>query len=158
MHRFAKYSLVFVLAAYVFPVPALAYQNQFTPVYVHLVISAAGLAVAMILLVEALRIRKIFLGGAIAEKIHFVILAIVCLAASAVAKWAMNFVGDLTFEQTELASEMLVLVAMALLAAYFFSVGSAMQTYLKTMQASIAGSHDTTSDALTEDSEADTRG
>jgi len=134
MSRLAKYALVFALGAVVFPTPALAYENQFTPIYVHLVISATGLAVALILLVEALRLRRIFLGGAIAEKIHFVILGIVCLAGSALAKWTMNFVGDITFEQTELASEMLVLVAMALFAAYFYSVGTAMQSYLKGMQ------------------------
>ena len=93
-----------------------------TPLALHLVVSATGLGVAIVLLLEALDLRKIFLGGAIAEKIHFVMLAIVCLAASALAKWTSNFVSGITFEQTELVSEVLVVIAMGLLAAYFYSV------------------------------------
>ena len=61
-------------------------RTRFTPLGLHLVVSATGLAVAIVLLFEALRLRKIALGGAIAEKLHFVMLAIVCLAASALAE------------------------------------------------------------------------
>lgn len=156
MCRFAKYALVFAVTALALPAPALGYQNQFTPMSLHLAISAAGLAVALILLVEALRLRKIFLGGAIAEKIHFVILGIVCLAGSAVANWVMNFVSDLTFEQVQLASEMLVVVAMALFAAYFYSVGTAMNSYLKDVRSAVPAP-DAVSDA-SGDGEAGTRG
>ena len=85
-----------------------------------------------------------------------------CLAGSALAKWTLNFVGDITFEQTELASEMLVLVAMALFAAYFYSVGAAMQSYLKDMQAPRVESAESTETPLTaapaDDGEAGPRG
>jgi len=56
------------------------------------------------------------------------------LAASALAKWTSNFVSGITFEQTELVSEGLVVIAMGLLAAYFYSVNSAMQAYLTGMK------------------------
>ncbi len=122
MNRLLRMVAVLVAAALLSPASAFAYENQMTPLALHIVVSATGLGVAIVLLFEALGLRKIVLGGAIAEKIHFVILAIVCLAASALAKWTSNFVSGITFEQTELVSEGLVVLAMALLAAYFYSV------------------------------------
>jgi hypothetical protein len=134
MYRLSRMVAALVAAALLSPAPAFAYENQMTPLALHLVVSAVGLGVAIVLLLEALNLRKIFLGGAIAEKIHFVVLAIVCLAASALAKWTSNFVSGVTFEQTELVSEGLVVIAMGLLAAYFYSVRSAMQAYLTGMR------------------------
>jgi uncharacterized membrane protein len=101
--------------------------------WLHVIVSLVGLVVAVLLLLEALRLRKVGLGGAIAEKISYVILATVCLAASALAQWTANFLVDITLAQTQLASEVLVVVAMALLAVYFYSVRSAMQAYLDAM-------------------------
>ena len=92
---------------------------------------SAGLLVAIVLLVEALNVRKVAFGGALAEKISFVVLAIVCLAASAVAQWVQNFVVDVTQQQVQLASQTLVIAAMGLLAAYFYSVRAALQSYLQ---------------------------
>ncbi len=134
MNRILRMVAALVAAALLSPSSAFAYENQMTPLAVHLAVSAAGLGVAIVLLIEALGLRKIFLGGAIADKIHFVILAIVCLAASALAKWTSNFVSGVTFEQTELVSEGLVVIAMGLLAAYFYAVRSAMQAYLTGMR------------------------
>jgi len=130
MNRLLRMVAGFVAAALLSPASAFAYENQMTPLALHLVVSAAGLGVAIVLLVEALGLRKIFLGGAIGDKIHFVVLAVVCLAASALAKWTSNFVSGVTFEQTELVSEGLVVIAMALLAAYFYAVRAAMNAYL----------------------------
>ena len=112
------------------PSSALAYENQLTPFGLHITVSAVGLVIAVALLVQALGLRKVTLGGAIAEKLHLVILAVICLAASALAKWTTNFVSGITFEQTELVSEMFVALAMALMAGYFFSVRTAMQSYI----------------------------
>jgi ABC-type Co2+ transport system permease subunit len=134
MNRLLKMLAAFGALALSSPMPALAYQNQLTPLGLHLAVSATGLAIAIVLLFEALGLRRVALGGAIAEKLHFVILAIVCLAASALAKWTSNFVSGITFEQTELISELLVLLAMALLAGYFYSVRTAMQNFLKVMR------------------------
>jgi hypothetical protein len=94
-------------------------------------LGALGLIVAAVLLVETLRLRKLALGGAIAEGIGYVLLATVCLAASALAEWATNFVVDLTLEEIKLASKVLVIVAMALMAGYFWTVRSGMNSYLR---------------------------
>jgi hypothetical protein len=90
-----------------------------------------GLVVAAVLLVETLRLRKLAFGGAVADGIGYVLLATVCLAASALAEWATNFVVDLTLQEIELASKVLVIVAMALMAAYFWTVRSGMNSYLR---------------------------
>lgn len=106
------------------------------PSTLSMVVSLVGLGVAVILLLEALALRKVALGGAITERISYVVLAIVCLAGSALAQWATNFVADVTLEQVRLASQVLVITAMGLLAAYFYSVRSALQGYLKSMTGS----------------------
>lgn len=134
MNRLLRLVAVFAAATLLCPAVAFARDNQITPLGLHLAVSATGLAVAIGLLFEALRLRKVAYGGAVAEKLYFVILAIICLAASALAKWTSNFVTGVTFEQTELVSELLVVLAMALLAGYFYSVRTAMQNYLKVMQ------------------------
>lgn len=95
--------------------------------------SLVGMLVAVVLLIEVVALRKVMLGGAVAEKISYVFLAILCLAASAIAQWTSNFVAGVTLEQVRLASELLVVVAMALLALYFYSVRSAMQRFMAEM-------------------------
>lgn len=107
-----------------------------TPPTLELVVSLVGLGLAVTLLLEALALRKVALGGAITERISYVFLAIVCLAGSAIAEWTQNFVADVTLEQVRLASQLLVIAAMGLLAAYFYSVRKAFQGYLKAMTGS----------------------
>lgn len=102
---------------------------------VDLGLGALGLIVAAVLLVETLRLRKLAAGGAVAEGIGYVVLATVCLAASALADWATNFVVDLTLQEIELASKVLVIVAMALMAAYFWTVRSGMSSYMRGAEA-----------------------
>jgi hypothetical protein len=98
-----------------------------------LVISMTGLGVAMILLVEVIMLRKIALGGAIADRISYVVLAIVCLGASALAQWTRNFVTGLTLEQVQIAAEVLVIAGMGLFVAYFSSVRRALEGFMKSM-------------------------
>ena len=134
MVRISRIMGVTAFFTLVFPRVALAADGVAETIsWIRIVISLVGLAVAVVLLLEALGVRKLALGGAIGDKISYVILAIICLAASALAQWTGNFVGGLTYVQTELASQVLVIVAMALLAVYFFNVRRAMQRYLKAM-------------------------
>lgn len=98
---------------------------------IHTGLSLVGLVVAVLLLIETLSLRKVALGGAVAERISLVVLATVCLAASALAEWASQFVVDLTLDQVRMASQILVIVAMALLAAYFWNVRSVLASYLR---------------------------
>lgn len=131
MERAAKigvYSVAALLAA-----PAVARAEAPVTDPVNIAVSGIGLVVAIILLIEALGLRRVALGGAIVERISYDILAIVCLAASAIAAWAQNFVQGITADQVQLAAQVLVIVAMGLLAAYFYSVKTALQRYLSAM-------------------------
>lgn len=96
-------------------------------------LSLVGLVVAVYLLIEALGVRRVASGGAIADRISYVILAILCLSGSALAQWTQNFVQGVTQDHIQLASEVLVIVAMALLAAYFYTVRTALQRFLTAM-------------------------
>ena len=105
--------------------------------YPHIGVSIIGLVVAVVLLIEAIGVRRIGQGGAIAEKISYVILAILCLAASAITEWFVIFTDQaVSVAQAQLAREVLVIVAMGLLAAYFNSVRVAMRAYLHSMTGS----------------------
>lgn len=130
MYRAVPIAIVAVLLS---PTVSLAAEVATRTSPLRLGISLVGLLVAAALLVEALRVRRVSLGGAIAERMSYVILAILCLAGSAVGAWARNFVAGFTEEQIQVASEALVIVAMGLLAAYFYSVRTALQSYLKAM-------------------------
>lgn len=123
------------VATVAFPASAFASEGGevFNPSYTGIAVSLLGLIVAAILLIEALNVRHLGAGGAIAEKMNYVVLAIVCLAASAIAQWVRNFVGGVTLEQVQLASQVLVITAMGLLAAYFISVRRAFQQYMTSM-------------------------
>jgi len=97
---------------------------------VHLAVSLLGLAISVVLLVQALGLRKLAMGGVIANGMSMVVLAVICLVASALGKWGANFVTDLTLDQIELAAELLVIAAMGLLAAYFYTVHAGMRRFI----------------------------
>jgi len=137
MLRGVRIAALATLIAFAMPTAAYATDGSAVPLsWVHIGVSLAGLVVSVILLVEALTVRTVALGGAIAEKISYVVLAIVCLAAASLAQWTGNFVGGMTLEQIQFSSQVLVVVAMALFAAYFYSVRSAMQRYLSALTGS----------------------
>ena len=133
MPRVSRLTVLAVLLLLATPGVALAVGEDGGFSAVHIGISLVGLVIAVFLLLEALNVRKVALGGVIADKIGFVVLSILCLATSALIEWAGNFVSDVTFTQLQLASEVLVVVAMALLTAYFYSVRTGMQRYMKAM-------------------------
>jgi hypothetical protein len=131
MRSVARLLVPVSLAVFALPGQALA-AGRYSPASfgVHVGLSLMGLIVAVVLLVEALGLRRLTLGGAVANKISLVVLAVICLAASALADWGTNFVIDLTLDQVQLASKVLVIVARALLTAYFWTVRAGMSRYL----------------------------
>jgi hypothetical protein len=89
----------------------------------------------VILLVQANAVRKVAAGGVIAEKISYVVLATVRLAASAVAQRSRNSVVAITPDQVQFASQVLVIIAMGLLAAYFAGVSRALNGFMDSANA-----------------------
>lgn len=99
-----------------------------------LALSALGLVIAVLLLVEALRVRRLAVDGAIGSRISFVVLATLCLATSALIEWLRLLLpAAIGADEASFASRALVIAAMGLLAAYFYSVRSAMQRYLDSL-------------------------
>lgn len=104
------------------------------PQWLPLAGSGLGLLVAVLLLVAALQVRKSVVGGVIAEKMYYVVLAIVCLGSTALLHWVVNFLPDqVSVDEALFAAQLLVVVAMALLAAYFYSVNHAMKRYVSAL-------------------------
>jgi hypothetical protein len=155
MFRALRMLMFVTLAGLAVPTTALAEGTRFSSASfeVHLAVSFIGLGVAIFLLIEALAVRKLAMGGAVANKMGLVVLAVICLSASALAEWSTNFIADLSLEQAQLASEVLVIVAMALLAAYFNSVGAGMRAYMTAITQVLQGAD--TKPATDSDEEAD---
>ncbi len=130
--------IIVAVTAAMLAVPAHAFAADGTDMLnrppISLIVSLVGLGVAIVLLVQALNVRKVAAGGVIAEKISYVILATVCLAASAVAQWTRNFVAGVTLDQVQFASQVLVIAAMGLLAVYFAGISRALAGYMSAMK------------------------
>jgi hypothetical protein len=131
--RFARMTFAALAVSALVPSVALAEDSvivRMTPDWVRFAVGALGLIVAVVLLVEALRVRRVASGGVVADKISYVILGIVCLAGSAILEWGAEFTTGFTMAQLQYIGEILVIVAMAFLAAYFYSVRKGMQGYI----------------------------
>lgn len=105
--------------------PACAYADDggtLVPAWLPYAGGLVSLVVALILLSEVLRLRKFAFGAAISAPMSYVIAAVVCLVASALAYWAANFLPSLSQGHAVLGANLLVTAAMALLVAYFTAV------------------------------------
>lgn len=131
-----------LVASAVFAFPSAVFAGEadaplttsITPHWLPVVMSALGLMVAVVLLLGALQVRKSVMGGVIADKMYLVVLAIICLAAASLANWSVNFMPDrFSVDQAQFAAQLLMIVAMALLAAYFYAVNSAMKGYMRAL-------------------------
>lgn len=97
---------------------------------------AVGLLVAVLLMVDAVLLRRVSDGSMIAENIGYMMLAVICFAASMLARW-VGILIDFR-EVTALiafAADLLMTAGMALMAVYFYRVRTAMTRYLKGLQA-----------------------
>jgi amino acid transporter len=99
--------------------------------WLHLVVSALGLIAAIVLLVAVMKLRRVALGGAIADNLPIVILGIVSFAGAALLFWVANFLGDRTSTaQALLGAQVLSVLGMSFFAWYFLKVQRALSGYL----------------------------
>jgi hypothetical protein len=97
-------------------------------------ISSLGLAVALML--DVIALGRVAEGSAIADNISYLILGVVCLAASVLFGWVgVQLPLGMSSAQAQLAEDGLVMVSMALLAIYFYRLYSALSGYLKSARA-----------------------
>jgi len=98
-------------------------------------IGIVSLIAAAFLLVDAVLLRRVAKGGAIAENINFLMLGIVCLAGSVLSRWVVDRLPAwVEVPQPWLASDALVLMAMVLMGLYFWRVRKALEGYLSAAQ------------------------
>jgi hypothetical protein len=139
MARYRRDLALVTLALFSVPSVACAQTSSESgiPAWLQLTVSGLGLAVAVILLVGALRVRQLALGGIVAEKISLVILAIVCLATAALVQWVLHFLpAGLSEAQARFAAQLLVIAAMALLTVYFYGMYRSMKGYMSALTGS----------------------
>lgn len=98
-------------------------------------IGIVSLIAAAFLLVDAVLLRRVAKGGAIAGNINFLMLGIICLAGSVLSRWVVGRLPAwVEVPQPWLASDALVLMAMVLMGLYFWRVRKALEGYLGAVQ------------------------
>lgn len=136
---FAKRTLAMaVIGVLAVPQPAMASTGEtvLVPGWLSLGAGVVGLLTAMILLVDAVLLRRVAEGSMIADNIVYMMLAVVCLGASVLARFVLNIEQFAEVRAlVTLAADLLVTAGMALLAAYFFRVRSAMTRYVQSAKA-----------------------
>ncbi|MBE0476442.1 MAG: hypothetical protein IBX62_05015 [Coriobacteriia bacterium] len=114
------------------PPPAPAATVSMVPRALDVAVGAVALVLAAVMLVDVLALRRVAPGAAIAEHVTYVLAAVACLAASVLSDWVVRFLPwhDVT-TLTRLASDLLVIAAMAFFGLYFFRVRRAMVRFLE---------------------------
>ncbi len=103
--------------------------------WLNIAVSACGLVAAIVLLVAVLKLRRVALGGAIADNLPLVILGIISFAGAALLSWVANFLSyPAAIGQAYIGSQVLVVMGMSLFAAYFLKVQRALSGYLEDAQ------------------------
>lgn len=132
--RQARKMTALVAMLVVVPAPAYAAEPAFeiVPHWLSIIVGLVGLAISLILLLNAYGLRSVADGSMLADNIVYMMLAVVCFAASMIARWVGVFSTDVNLsEQVSLAGDLLVTAGMALLGVYFYRIRVAMMRYLK---------------------------
>lgn len=136
---FAKRTLaIAALGVFAVPQPAMAVTGDtvIVPAWLSLGAGVVGLIIAVILLVDAVLLRRVAEGSMIADNIVYMMLAAVCFGASVLARFVLSIEQLSTVKSLlTLAADLLTTAGMALLAAYFFRVRTAMTRYVQSAKA-----------------------
>jgi len=154
----SRRALVSLMTVFVFAGPVQAYAAdgiQVVPDWLSIIVAGAGLLTAVILLVDAMLLRRVAEGSVVAENIQYMVLAVVMFGISSVARWVVTMTDDpILVVQITFTADLLVIAGMALLAVYFYRVRSALTKYLSVLSASLESvSDDSAADAGSDTSE-----
>lgn len=143
MRSRTTFAVLAFASALVVPAPAYALTIDAThivPDWLSIAAGAVGLAIAVLLLVDAVLLKRVAEGSIIADNISYMMSGVVCFAASMLAGWVAIFTpqSDVSV-QMSWASDLLVTVGMALLSVYFMRVRLAMTRYLKSVASAYPG-------------------
>lgn len=129
MHRLR---LLLLMAAFVgVPAPAYAAGGGEVPEILSIGAGVAALISAIVLLAGILAVARIAAGAAIAQHIQYAVLAVLCMTTAVLAGWLARWLPSFSAEHARLASDLLLVVAMALFGVYFLRVRLAMSRFLK---------------------------
>lgn len=120
--------------------PAYAYAadgGSIVPPWLPYAAGFVSLLVALALLAEVLRLRKLVFGAALSTSVSYVVAAVVCLGASALVYWLANFVPMVSASHAVLAANLLVTAAMGLLVVYFATVRARLVRFMRDMIGSV---------------------
>ncbi len=137
MDRYVRGLVLSVAILWTVPAFAFAATDSAGAVPTWLTIMLRGLSLVAVafLLVDATLLRRVASGGAIAENISFLVLGVMCLAASVLFGYFAAILPDLSAEQAALGSDALVLLALVLLALYFGRMRLTLTAYLRAARA-----------------------
>ncbi len=130
--------VVGLAVASIFAVPHLAFASDgaLVPDWLSLASAGIGLVIAVIVLIDAVLLRRVSEGSMIAENVGYMMLAVLCLAASMLARWFGALVDDIDLSSfIAFGADLLVTVGLALLAVYFIRLRSALSRYLESVRA-----------------------
>ena len=129
MHRSRLLLLTAACAA--IPAPAYATSAGEVPEFLSIGAGVAALISAVVLLAGILAVARIAQGAAIAQHIQYAVLAVLCMTTAVLAGWLARWLPSFSAEHARLASDLLLVVAMALFGVYFLRVRLAMSRFLK---------------------------
>lgn len=129
MHRYRL--LLPAVALLALPAPAYGVTGGGVPEGLAIGAGVAALIAAAVLLAGILAVARIANGAAIAQHIQYAVLAVLCMSASVLTGWLARWLPSFSADHARLASDLLLVVAMALFAIYFVRVRLAMSRFLK---------------------------
>jgi glucose uptake protein GlcU len=131
-------ALVLLAVAFVFATPTQAFAAEsvaVVPDWLSILFAGIGLLTALILLIDAILLRRVAEGSVVAENIQYLMLAVVLLGISTVGRWIVTMTEDnILSVQVAFTADLLVIAGMALLAIYFYRVRRALTKFLDVLQ------------------------
>jgi hypothetical protein len=131
-----------LVVVFVFAGPAQAFAADsaaVVPDWLSIMFAGIGLITAVILLVDAILLRRVAEGSVVAENIQYMMLAVVLFGISTVGRWIVTMTDDTVLAvQIAFTSDLLVIAGMALLAIYFYRVRRALTKFLDVLQGDLA--------------------
>lgn len=127
---------------------AFAASESIVPEWLSLAAAGVGLLTAALVLIDAVLLRRATDGSMIAENIGYMMLSVLCLAASMLARWFGVLVDDAELTSfISFGADLLVTVGLALLAVYFIRLRAALMRYLADVRAYAASAQVPVEDA-----------
>jgi hypothetical protein len=137
--RHPKTILLLVVAVLAFVVPQFMLATESAgqwPQWAHNMIGITSLAIAVALMIDVLALHRVSEGSAISENINYLVLGVICLAASVLFGWIGGLLPlGISSDQAVLASDGFVMLAMAFMAIYFYRLYTSLSGYIKSAQA-----------------------